>query len=120
MEVLMDYHLVFIVIAFVLLITTILFLFRKPEYGDVIAGMLFAGINYLLCLINSFAFFRIGLVGFTGEGVSVITSSGEMEVFFVIFFLLHFLNVALIFYSALLLARKPWELDMPKQMQNNY
>lgn len=120
MEILMDYHLVFIVIAFVLLLITILFLFIEPIYGKVIAGMLLAGINYLICLINSFAFFRIGLVGYTGEGVSIVTSSSVMEVFFVIFFLLHFLNIALIFYASLLLMRKPWEVDLPKNMQENY
>jgi len=99
MEVLMDYHLVFIVIAFVLLIITIMLLFNKPDRERAIAAALIAGINYLICLINSYAFFGIGLVGFTGEGTSVVTALHDMSSFFVIFFLLIFFNIALIFYA---------------------
>ena len=115
MDILIDYHLVFIVIVFVLLILTILFLFVADRtYEIIVAGLLFAGINYILCLICSISFFRIGLVGYTGAGESVITEFPDMQTFYVIFFSLHLLNVALIFYAAMLLARKPWE-DFEKE-----
>jgi len=112
MEILMDYHLMFIVIAFVLLILTIIFLFIDPTREKAIGAMLLAGINYLLALINSLSFFGIGLVGYTSEGESVVTALHDMQSFALIFMLFVFVNAGLIFYAYWVLVREPWTSEI--------
>ena len=111
MEILLDYHLVFIVIAFAMLILTILLVSINPTKEQTFASMIFAGINYLICMFNSFALFAIGIIGYKPDGSIEITAYSGMYSVYVIFMLLLFINVALLFYCYWLWVRKPWDLD---------
>jgi len=119
MEILMDYHLVFIVISFALLILSVLLLTLSPTIEQTLAAMIFTGINYVLCIFNSFAFYRIGLVGYVSDGSIEVNAYEEMYSSYVIFMLLLFINIALFFYGYWIYVRKPWEPDI-KQKQNRW
>lgn len=116
MEMLMDYHLLFIVIAIVLLILTIFFIFVENTKQTTIAAMLLAAINYLLCLIVSFGFFSIGLLGADSTGTVLLTAYHEMYAFYGFFFLLHFLNIVLIFYCYYIWAKDIWNVEPKKEI----
>jgi len=113
----MDYHLVFIAISIILLILSVLLLTLNPTIEQTLAAMIFTGINYVLCIFNSFAFFRIGLIGFDSTGDSVVSAYEDMQSSYVIFMLLLFINIALFFYGYWIYIRKPWEPDI-EQKQN--
>jgi len=116
MEMLMDYHLLFIVIAIMLLILTIFFIFLENTKHSTIAAMLLAGVNYLLCLIVSFGFFSIGLLGADPMGIVSATAYHEMYALYGFFFLLHFLNIILIFYCYYLWAKDIWNVEPKKKI----
>lgn len=120
MEIIMDYHLMFIVISFVLLLLTLLFQFIEPTREKAIASMLLAGFNYLICIVNAYGFFRIGLVGYTAEGESVVTAYPEMLSLFAIFMLLHFLQLVFIFHAYYLMVIEPWKTEVPKLFPDEY
>jgi hypothetical protein len=95
---LMDYHLVFIVLAFLLLLVSITFIFVDTTPQKIIAAMLLSGINTTLCTINYLSFFGIGIIGYTSTGAIDVTTYGDMYPVFMFFFGLYWVNVILIFY----------------------
>lgn len=98
MEMLIDYHLIFIAISFVMLFITVFLIIDDPTKERLWFAVFFAGINYILCLIISLGFFGIGIVGYTTSGTTPVTLYSEMFPIYALFFLLHIVNAALIFY----------------------
>lgn len=96
--ILMDYHLVFIVMAFLLLILTITFIFVDTTPQKIIAAMIMAGINTSLCVINYLSFFGIGIIGYTSAGDVNVVGYDEMYPLFLFFFVLYWINIIFIFY----------------------
>ena len=95
---LMEYHIVFIIIAFILLIYALELLFHEDNPKSAIAAMIVCGINSTLCVINYLSFFGIGLVGFLSDGSTDVTMYNDMYPLFMFFFGLYWINVILIFY----------------------
>lgn len=111
MEVLMDYHLFFMAVAFCLLLITFVFIYIIKTKESIIGGMLLAGINYVICLICSLGFFGIGIIGIDSSGAASITANHDMYSFYAIFFMLYWLNIVLMIYCAMLLLKNPCMLD---------
>jgi hypothetical protein len=113
MEFLLEYHLVFIGMAFILLLFTIALLVVDNTKEKTFFAMILAGFNYLLCLLNSLGFFSIGIIGYRPDGTIVINANHDMFSFYTIFFLLHLFNVALIIYCYWMWVRDPWNIGEP-------
>ena len=109
---LMDYHLLFMGISFCILFFTIylIFLDEKTKEG-IMAAMFLCAFNWLLCLIISFGFFAIGIIGYSTDGSIDVTSYTDMFYVFSIFFVLQFANVVLMFLCFYHWARKAWDLE---------
>ena len=107
----MEYHIIYIVIAFILLLFTVILLVENNTKEKTIWAALLAGINYNVCLIATFGFFGIGIIGVSGDGSVTVTAYHDMYSFYAIMYLLHWVNVGLMFYCYWLWVRKPWELD---------
>lgn len=106
----MDYHLFFMAVSFCLLFLTVFLLFIDNTKEKTMAGAVIAGINYLVCMICSFGFFGIGIIGIDGVGSAVITAHHDMMVFYSFFFMLYWLNIVFIFYCYWLWVRNPWDI----------
>lgn len=109
MEVLMEYHMLFMAMAFCLFILTLFLLFYDPSKERVIAAMIVIGFNLNLCWINALSFFAINIYGFDTSGVLVTNAYHDMYMFFAVFFGLFFTNVALLFYCPYLIGKQPWQ-----------
>jgi len=96
--ILMDYHLVFIVLSFVMLLFTIFFLFDDNTPQKTIAAFIMCALNSVLCLINYLSFFGIGLIGYNAEGTLDVTTYGDMYPLFMYFFGIYWVNILFIFY----------------------
>ena len=107
-----DYHILFIGMAFILMIITVFLLFVDNTKEKTIAAMLFAGINYIFCIVNSMGFFAIDFYGFTTNGILVHNPSAGLFRLFAIFFLLVFVNIALLFYCWYLWVNE-WKIEAP-------
>jgi hypothetical protein len=97
---LMDYHLLFILLSFVLLILSIITLFsekhRKQEFLIPIA---FISVNMSLCVICMLGFFSIDLIGFSITGGVQLTQSNDMWSYYILFYVLIWVNTFLLFYG---------------------
>ena len=94
----MDYHILFIVISFVLLLYVFELIFYENNARSVIAAMLICAINSILCVIIYLSFFGIGIVGYDTSGAVDVTTYSDMYPLFMFFFGMYWINVILIFY----------------------
>lgn len=94
---LIDYHIIFIVISFLMLFFEIYYIFIEPYKEGVIAGALLCAINWVICLINYMSFFAVGLAGTDYTGDVIVTTYSGMYSFFVLFYVLQWVNLILIF-----------------------
>jgi hypothetical protein len=99
--VIIDYHLLFLVMAFSLFLIEmfLLFILPKPTQETAIAAIILSGFNMNLCWISSFSFFAINIPGISSTGALVNNPTADMYMFFAIFLGLFFVNVGLLFYS---------------------
>jgi hypothetical protein len=111
MEVIMDYHLFFMAVAWGLFIFTIVLLFINNTKEQTIAAMILCGLNYVICMICSLGFFGIGIPGIDSSGNAVITAHHDMMAFYTIFFLLYWINIVFLFYCYWMWTRNPWTIN---------
>ncbi len=112
MEILMDYHILFIVLSFCLLFISVFLIFidKKTKEG-LMAAIFLCGLNWVLCILNSLGFFGIGLIGYNTDGTTSVTMYTDMFPLFAIFFVLQYANVVLIFMCWYYWAKKAWDID---------
>lgn len=110
MEILQDYHLLFIGVSFAMLFISILFLFVNNTKEKMFGALILCGLNYVLCIFNSYGFFRIGIVGYSADTSIVVNAYEEMFPVYAVFFLLYWINILLIFYCWWLWVRNPWKI----------
>lgn len=103
--VLIDYHIVFIVISFILFLIAFVLLFigDKKSHQEVVGAMILIGINMNFCWFNMLSFFSINIPGFTSSGELVSNPTAGMYPFFAIFLGLFFVNLGFFIYSNFLL-----------------
>ena len=99
--VIIDYHLLFMVMAFAIFILTIMILFFSTEQTKekYIGVTLLIGFNLNLCMISSFSFLGINIPGFDTSGNLVNNPTAEMYMFFAVFLGLFMVNMGLLFYT---------------------
>ena len=95
MEILMPYHLLFISIAFALFFFDFYVIFINPNKERVMASWIISGFGYLLCLLNSQGFFRIGLIG----SDNTVDAYIEMFPVYSLFFVMTWVFIFFIFYA---------------------
>lgn len=105
---LMEYHIVFIIISFIMLFYVFELLFREDNPRSTIAAMIMCGINTTICVINYLSFFGIGIVGYLSDGTVEVNTFGEMYPLFVFFFGMYWINIILIFYCWYKFTFKVW------------
>lgn len=102
-SILMDYHLIFILMSFLLLILTIITLFsEKNRRQEWVIPLAFASINMVLCIICMLGFFSIDLIGFNIDtGAVELTQSNDMWSYYIFYYVLLWVNTVFIFYSTM-------------------
>jgi len=94
-----EYHLLFIIITFILLLYSIELLFRENTPRSTIAAMIVCGINSMLCVINYLSFFGIGIIGYIADGTIEVNTYADMYNMFMFFFGMYWINMVFIFYG---------------------
>lgn len=98
--VIIDYHLVFIAMAFSMFLLEVMMLFFSDHTKEKLIGIiLIAGFNMNICWLASFSFLGINIPGFDTGGNLINNPTAEMWMFFAIFLGLFLVNIGIIFYS---------------------
>ena len=92
-----DYHLVFIIICFVMLFMELYYIFIEPDKQGIIVAAILCAINWVMCLIIYMGFFGVGLPSVDYLGEISVTTYSDMYSNFILFFALHWINLILIF-----------------------
>jgi len=92
-----DYHIVFIILVFILLLVSILLIFVEQSKESIIAGAILCGINWVACLVTYLSFFGVGIIGYSGDGSVTVTTYADMYGFFMLFYGLQWINILLIY-----------------------
>ena len=103
--ILMDYHLLFVTMAFILFVIQIFLLFVDTDKWKAIGAMILTGFNMNLCWVVSLGFTVINIPGFTSSGVLVDNPTPDMWMFFAMFLGLASVNTMLMFYAPTILIR---------------
>ena len=103
--VIIDYHIIFIMISFIMFLITffLLFIGGEPTKNELIGSMILTGINMNFCWFNMLSFFAINIYGFSGAGELVANPIAEMYPFFAVFLGLFFVNFGFFVYGQFLL-----------------
>lgn len=102
--ILIDYHIVFIILAVIVFLFSLMCLFFGDKTKEkVIAGWICIMFNLNLCLFNFWGFLSINLYGFDSDGVYVANSIADMQFGWAIFFGLMMVNIGLLFYIPVIL-----------------
>lgn len=105
---LMQYHIVFIIITFLMLFYSIELLFRENTPKNTIAAMIICAINGMLCVINYLSFFGIGIIGYIDDGTINVNTYHEMYSLFIFFFGMYWINMIFIIYGWYKFAYHVW------------
>ena len=105
----MDYHIIFMVMSFLLLILTVLLLFIDVTFEKAIAANIFTMFNLVLCSLVSMGFGAIDFYSYDNTGTLVHNVSGSMYPFVYIYWILGYINLMLLFYCVYIYYKKPWE-----------
>ena len=112
-----QYHLVFILIQFILMVLIAFMFFVKPTVEKTAGGFFFIGINFIFSIVAGQGFGSIDAHGFDSSGTLVHNLIVDMDFLAYIYLLFGFINVMLVVYGAYLFMKKPWD---EKYGQKNY
>ena len=104
-----EYHMIFMVLIFILFILSMLLLFMDVTFERAIASFIFITVNFILCAIVSLGFGALNFYGYDSSGVLVDNIYSEMYYFIYIFWAMGYINIMLLFYCVYIFYRKPWE-----------
>jgi hypothetical protein len=102
MDVIMDYHLIFVIVSLALYLAVLVLIFAKPDKEQLILAIVLGASNIPILYMASLGFFRIGLVGIdlvTGD--ATVTGYEEMYEFYMVFFALLMIDIAMMGYAFL-------------------
>ena len=109
MEFAMDYHILFLVISFVLLIMSVLLLLIDTSIEKAVAANIFIVLNFMLCSLVSLGFGAIDFYSYDSSGTLVHNVSGSMWPLIYFFWILAYVNFMLLVYCVYIYYKKPWE-----------
>jgi len=110
MEFLLDYHIIFLVMTFIIFIISILLLFSDDiTLVRAVGANVLIFFNMILNLIVSQGFGAIDVYGYDSDGLLVHNVTASMHPFVYIYWLLFYVNLFLLFYCVYFYYKKPWE-----------
>ena len=109
MEIPIDYHIIFMIMVFILFLVSILLLFIDTTLEKTVAANILIVFNIILCMIVSLSFGAIDLYGYDTDGVVVHNVYSDMFPFIYIYWALGYINIMLLFYCVYHYYKKPWE-----------
>jgi len=109
MEFAIDYHMLFMVMSFMLLVVSVLLLFIDTTLEKAVAANIFIVFNFMLCMLVSLGFGAIDFYSYDSSGELVHNVSSSMHPFIYIYWILAYVNIMLLFYCVYIYYRKPWE-----------
>ena len=115
---LIEYHLIFMIMVFILFMISILLLFVDVTLEKAIAANIFTVVNFILCAIVSLGFGAIDAYGYDANGVLVTNIYSEMYYFIYVFWAMGYINIMILFYCVYIYYRKPWESFMGEGYEN--
>jgi len=112
-----DYHLIFMILTFILFIISIFLLFIDTTFEKAIAANIFIVLNFILCMIVSLGFGSIDMISYDSDG-NIVHNMADMYPFVYIFWVLGYINLMLLFYCVYMYYRKPWEQTIGSNYEN--
>lgn len=109
MEFALDYHMLFMVMSFMLLILSVLLLFIDTTVEKAVAANVLIMFNLVLCALVSLGFSAIDFYSYDGSGALVHNVSSSMYPFTIIYWILGYVNIMLLLYCVYIYYKKPWE-----------
>ena len=109
MEMPIDYHIIFMIMSFILLIITIFLLFIETTLEKTVAANILIVFNIMLCMIISLSFGAIDMYGYSSTGAIVHNVYSELYAFIYLYWVLMYVNIMLLFYCVYHYYKKPWE-----------
>ena len=94
---LMDYHLIFIIICFMLFFFSVVLIWLWDSKQSTIVAIIFLGVNQLFTVLSMMGFFSIGYIGYdSSTGLTTVFSYQDMQMYYMIFFALMWVNAILL------------------------
>lgn len=109
MEIPIDYHIIFMMMAFIIFLVTVLLLFIDTTFEKAIAANILAIFNMIICIVCAMSFHAIDMYGHDSTGTIQHNLYAEMYPFSFIYVGLFWIMFMLMFYSVYLFYKKPWE-----------
>ena len=116
MDVLMDYHLIFVILSLALYFLVLVLIFGKPDKEQLILSIVLGASNVPILYMATLGFMRIGLIGIdlmTGD--ATVTGYEEMYQFYMVFFALLMIDVAMMGYAFLNVMKLGFLENMQKE-----
>lgn len=110
MEFLMDYHIVFMMMSFVMFIIAILLLFIDVTLEKAVAANVLLFFNMILNLIISLGFGALDIYSWDSSGNLVHNVTGSMYPFIYVYWIFFYMSLMLLFYCIYIYYKKPWQL----------
>lgn len=120
MNVPMDYHLLFLVMNFVLLFVSILLLFLDTTMEKATAAMIFIMINMILTIIVALIFGAVDVYGYDSDGNIVHNIISDLYPFIYVYWTIFYINLMLLVYGIYVFIKKPWDEYVENENQTYY
>jgi len=109
MELPIDYHMLFLMMSFIIFIITIFLLFIDTTLEKAVAANVLIMFNLILCSIISLGFGAIDYYGYDSAGEIVHNVESGMYPFVYVYWIMIYINIMLLFYCVYIYIKKPWE-----------
>jgi len=109
MDFLIDYHILFMLMAFIIFVVAILLLFVDVTLEKAIAANVLLFFNMILNLIISQGFGAIDVYSWDANGVLVHNTVNSMYPFIYVYWMFFWISLMLLFYCVYIYMKKPWE-----------
>lgn len=104
----LDYHILFMTMMFIMFIISIFLLFIETTLEKAVAANILLIINVILCIIVSLGFGAIDMISYDSDG-TIVHNTADMYPLIFLFWVFGYINIMLIFYCVYIYYRKPWE-----------
>lgn len=109
MEMPIDYHLIFMIMVFILFLISVFLLFIDTTLEKTVAANILIVINIILCMVVALSFGAIDMYGYDSDGTVVHNVYSDLYPFVYLFWVLMYVNIMLLFYCVYHYFKKPWE-----------
>ena len=114
-----EYHLMLMLLSFILFFTSLIMIFINPEFYKTIGAMILIFLNVPVSWVTGQGFFSFDLYGYDSSGNVVSNIISEYSELGFIFIVIAYISVIMLFYCFYLFYDKPWK-DTKKVEGNPY